>query len=147
MTQYCVFADSISAAIYLFKPKFKPFPQAAVATAAQGKKKLPQTPAQIAAEMRFDFGLLRTSILVDLLSHVLVSLSSPDSSAVAFTVFTSLSSFGAGVDPALQSLALCIMQANGEDNRGKLFGLFAMLRTIGQMILGVRLPSVGAIQL
>ncbi|KZT73532.1 MFS general substrate transporter [Daedalea quercina L-15889] len=116
-------------AIYLFKPKPKPSP------AVQGKKPL-QTPAQIAAEMRFDFGLLRTSLIIDLMSHVLVSLSSPDSSAAAFTMFTSLSSFGAGVDPALQSLALCIMQANGEDNRGKLFGLFAMLRTIGQMILG-----------
>ena len=139
-------ADSISAAIYLFKPKPKPSPQVTAST-TQGKKKPPQTPAQIAAEMRFDFGLLRTSLLVDLLSHVLVSLSSPDSSAVAFTLFTSLSSFGAGVDPALQSLALCIMQANGEDNRGKLFGLFAMLRTIGQMILGVRLPSIGAIKL
>ncbi|KAH9930091.1 uncharacterized protein B0H18DRAFT_995187 [Fomitopsis serialis] len=122
-------------AIYFFKPKPKPSPQASAPTIVQGKKP-PQTPAQIAAEMRFDFGLLRTSLVIDLMSHVLVSLSSPDSSSVAFTMFTSLSSFGAGVDPALQSLALCIMQANGEDNRGTLFGLFAMLRTIGQMIIG-----------
>lgn len=88
--------------------------------------------------MRFDFNLLRASLTVDLLSHILVALSAPDSSAAMFTIFTSLSSFGAGVDPALQSLALCIMQMNGEDNRGKLFGMFAMLRTTGQMIIGVR---------
>ncbi|KAH9838659.1 MFS general substrate transporter [Rhodofomes roseus] len=122
-------------AIYFFKPKPKVSPQASAAPTVKGKKP-PQTPAQIAAEMRFDFGLLRTSLVIDLMSHVLVSLSSPDSSSTAFTMFTSLSSFGAGVDPALQSLALCIMQANGEDNRGQLFGLFAMLRTIGQMIIG-----------
>ncbi|KZT06143.1 MFS general substrate transporter [Laetiporus sulphureus 93-53] len=116
----------------------KPKPKASVmptAPAVPGKKP-PQTPAQIAAEMRFDFALLRASLAVDMFSHILVSLSSPDSSAAMFYLYTSLSSFGAGVDPALHSLALCVMQANGDDNRGKLFGLFAMLRTVGQMILG-----------
>jgi len=120
--------------ILTFKPKPPPGP--ATTNVVVTGKKPPQTPAQIAAEMKFDFSLLRASLLMDLLSHVLVSLSPPDSSAAMFTAFTSLSSFGAGVDPALHSLALCIMQANGEDNRGKLFGLFAMLRTVGQMIIG-----------
>ncbi|PCH42581.1 MFS general substrate transporter [Wolfiporia cocos MD-104 SS10] len=127
--------------IFAFKPKPPPS-SGAPATAAIPGKKPPQTPAQIAAEMSFDFTILRTSLLVDLLSHTLVSLSSPDTSAGMFTAFTALSSFGAGVDPALHSLALCIMQTNGEDNRGKLFGLFAMLRTVGQMILGPLLFGV-----
>ncbi|OSX59092.1 hypothetical protein POSPLADRAFT_1173348 [Postia placenta MAD-698-R-SB12] len=126
--------------ILTFKPK--PPPGTATAVAAIPGKKPPQTPAQIAAEMRFDFNLLRASLTVDLLSHILVALSAPDSSAAMFTIFTSLSSFGAGVDPALQSLALCIMQMNGEDNRGKLFGMFAMLRTTGQMIIGPLLFGV-----
>ncbi|CCM04669.1 uncharacterized protein FIBRA_06855 [Fibroporia radiculosa] len=119
--------------IYAFKPRLPSAPSAA--PVAPGKKP-PQTPAQIAAGMRFDYALLRTSLAVDLLSHILVSLSPPDSSAAMFTAATSLSSFGAGFDPTLHSLALCIMQTSGEDNRGKLFGLFAMLRTVGQLILG-----------
>ncbi|KAH9939520.1 MFS general substrate transporter [Amylocystis lapponica] len=121
--------------IMLFKPKPDPATTANAVIPA-GKKKAPPTPLQLAKEMRFDFMVLRASLLVDIISHTLVALSSEGTSAAMFTAYTSLSSFGAGVDPAMQSLALCIMQANGEDNRGKLFGAFAMLRTVGQMIVG-----------
>ncbi|KAI0956492.1 hypothetical protein AcV7_006879 [Taiwanofungus camphoratus] len=123
--------------VLTFKPKPKPDPVAGPTSAAVPPgKRPPPTPAQLAREMKFDFALLRGSLAVDLLSHTLVTLLPADASAAAFTAATALSSFGAGVDPAMHSLALCIMQANGEDNRGKLFGAFAMLRTIGQMILG-----------
>ena len=122
-----------------FKPKPEPIPADAVIPA--GKKKVPPSAHQLAKEMRFDFLLLRASLVVDIISHALVSLSPEGTSSALFTMYTSLASVGAGVDPAMQSLALCIMQANGEDNRGKLFGAFAMLRTVGQLIVAVRLIS------
>ncbi|KAL6307471.1 MFS general substrate transporter [Sparassis latifolia] len=121
--------------VLTFKPKREPVSHPTHAAVIPSKK-APPTAAQVAREMKFDFVLLRLSLVVDLLSHTLVTLSPENTSAAMFTAYTSLSSFGAGVDPAMQSLALCIMQANGEDNRGKLFGAFAMLRTVGQMIIG-----------
>ena len=77
-------------------------------------------------------------------------------SRALFVTATSLASFGGGVVPAIYSLALCMMQvraleaaacsADGEDanlvkskeeGTGTLFGAFAMLQAVGQMILGV----------
>jgi len=63
-----------------------------------------------------------------------------------------LSSFGAGMVPAIQSVAMCMLhlRADGQDGEppankegaevGKLFGAFAVLQAIGSMILGVRAP-------
>ena len=65
-----------------------------------------------------------------------------------------LSSFDSGVVPALQSLALCIMQTEAEEEQeqpaasgiaknstvmdtGSLFGAFSLLQATGQMIIGV----------
>jgi len=64
-----------------------------------------------------------------------------------FVAASSLSSFGSGVVPALQSLALCVLQSrslanagaggNEEDvGIGRLFGALAVLQAVGQMILG-----------
>ena len=68
-------------------------------------------------------------------------------------VASTLSGMGSGVVPAVHSLALCLLQvrdldsnidrvdANRVETRGEgaggLFGAFAVLDTIGQMILGV----------
>ena len=68
-------------------------------------------------------------------------------------VASTLSGMGSGVVPAVHSLALCLLQvrdldsnvdgadANRVENKGEgvggLFGAFAVLDTIGQMILGV----------
>jgi len=66
-----------------------------------------------------------------------------------------LSSFGSGSVPAIESLALCIAQAQalnavgnsdsegegerkGEVDVGRLFGALAVLQAIGQTIAGVR---------
>ena len=101
-------------------------------------------PTALAKEMRFDLSLIRGSLLIDLLSHSLVALSPAHASQALFVGATSLSSFGAGLVPATNSLALCIMQARGEDDTGKLFGAFSVLQAIGQMILGVSFPIPGA---
>jgi len=122
--------------ILFFKPKF---PIAMV----NGKKGKP-TKEQLAQEMKFDLRLSRLSYAIDLLSHVLVSFSSTAATTaaqVAFVGFTVLSCFGSGVVPSVQSLALCILQADAanEDRvveTGPLFGAFAVLQATGQMILG-----------
>ncbi|KAI0759595.1 MFS general substrate transporter [Trametes elegans] len=120
--------------IATFKPKPKPV-QPATAPSAQPNKPTKPTLSALVKEMRFDLSLIRGSLLVDLLSHALVALS-PDASQVLFVGATSLSSFGAGLVPACNSLALCIMQSRGDNDTGKLFGAFSVLQAVGQMILG-----------
>lgn len=99
--------------------------------------------------MNFDLILLRLSFFIEFLSHALVSLLPSSMGAGYFVAATTLSSFGAGVVPAVNSLALCIMQmqaqagsnsATTDDNAsaGRLFGALAALQSVGQMILGVR---------
>lgn len=122
------------------------------AARAQAKKAKP-TLAHLAREMNFDLLLLRLSFIVECLSHALVAFSPRSLGAGYFVAFTTLSSLGAGVIPASNSLALCIMQmqaqaqaagssGNGgsfddEGGAGRLFGALAALQAIGQMILGV----------
>ncbi|KAI0636128.1 MFS general substrate transporter [Trametes polyzona] len=121
--------------IATFKPKPKPA-QPTAAPSAQPKKPVKPTPVALAKEMHFDVSLIRGSLLIDLLSHSLVALSPAHASQALFVGATALSSFGAGLVPAANSLALCIMQSRGEDDTGKLFGAFSVLQAVGQMILG-----------
>ncbi|KAI8969873.1 MFS general substrate transporter [Trametes punicea] len=121
--------------IATFKPKAKQS-QTGASFTAQSRKPAQSTPGILVKEMRFDLSLLRGSLLIDLLSHSLVALSPPDASQALFVGATSLSSFGSGLVPAANSLALCIMQTRGEDDTGKLFGAFSVLQAVGQMILG-----------
>jgi hypothetical protein len=76
-------------------------------------------------------------------------------SEALFVAASSLTSFGSGAVPAIHSLALCVLQVraldaatcsvDGEDAKveseeegtGALFGAFAVLQAVGQMILGV----------
>ncbi|KAI0353780.1 MFS general substrate transporter [Trametes cingulata] len=121
--------------IAMFKPRPK-VPQVSASSDGQPKKTAKPTPAALAREMRFDLSLIRGSLFIDLLSHALVTLSPANASPTLFVGATALSSFGAGLVPATNSLALCIMQARGEDDAGKLFGAFSVLQAVGQMILG-----------
>ncbi|KAI5118105.1 hypothetical protein M0805_005212 [Coniferiporia weirii] len=140
--------------IAVCKPRPKKVPNKNIGV--NGKKPKP-TKAQLAAEMQFDLRISCLSYALDLISHTLVSFSStaPTSAAqAAFVGFTMLSSVASGVVPSMQSLALCMMQANAaEDERlatesggttkvpdavatGSLFGALAVLQAAGQMILG-----------
>lgn len=114
-----------------------------------GSKKPKPTLGHLAKEMNFDLILLRLSFFIEFLSHASVSLLPASMGAGYFVAATTLSSFGAGVIPAVNSLALCIMQmqaqaggdgATTDDNAsaGRLFGALAALQSVGQMILGVR---------
>ncbi|THG99751.1 hypothetical protein EW026_g2668 [Hermanssonia centrifuga] len=119
----------------------------AVSTAQTQPTKPKPTLAHLAKEMNFDLMLLRFSFFIECLSHTLVSLAPTTSGPGVFVGFTTLSCFGAGVIPAANSLALCIMQmqrqASGststmddQGGAGKLFGALASLQAVGQMILG-----------
>ncbi|KAF7354880.1 hypothetical protein MSAN_01402500 [Mycena sanguinolenta] len=71
-------------------------------------------------------------------------------SQALFVVSSWIASWGAGLVPSIHSLALCILQARSllansaqdtapsfaDSNTGKLFGAFAVLQALGQMILG-----------
>ena len=141
---------------------FKPKPKATANTPANptasnklsapavGKKPKP-TLGQLAQEINFDLMLLRCSFFIECISHTLVSLMPSSAGSGLFVVFTTLSCLGTGVLPAVNSLALCILQIQGDvmntagiqqdsGDVGRLFGALASIQSIGQMILGVR-PS------
>ncbi|KAF9485211.1 MFS general substrate transporter [Pholiota conissans] len=152
--------------------------QASTKTLVNGKKPK-ATRAQLGHEIGFDLVLTRCSLLIDVISHSLVAIlpapintadvrakfmalatpgdSAFNSSQAMFVVASSLNGMGSGAVPAIQSLALCIMQvralnarsvgANGqpsgaseeaheEEGTGALFGALAVLQAVGQMILG-----------
>ncbi len=123
--------------ISTFKPKAKPSQPSAQA-ANTGKP----NGTSLANEMRFDIALIRGSLLIDLFSHSIVALSSPEggpaSGQALFVGATGLNSFGAGLIPAVNSLALSIMHSRGVTDTGKMFGAFSVLQATGQMIVGVR---------
>ncbi|THH21256.1 hypothetical protein EW146_g240 [Bondarzewia mesenterica] len=93
--------------------------------------------ASLHHSISFDLAIMRFSLVLDVLSHTLVSLPLTANS-VTFSGFTVISSFASGMLPAGQSLAICIMQRNGlgEDGLGALFGAISALQAAGQMILG-----------
>jgi hypothetical protein len=126
--------------IYFFKKKPKPLPTSLVNKIDPTS---PLDPSRLAREIHFDLYVARGSLIVDILSHTLVTLTTP-SSQFLFVAFTSLSSLGSGLIPAVQSLALCILQASGASaDVGKLFGALAVIQAIGSTILGVsRAPAV-----
>jgi hypothetical protein len=69
------------------------------------------------------------------MSHSLVALH-VSSSPLIFAAVTSVSAFAAGANPALQSLAICILQRSRPDNPeiGALFGGLSMLTALGQIL-------------
>ncbi|KAL0568795.1 hypothetical protein V5O48_013178, partial [Marasmius crinis-equi] len=167
--------------ISFFKPKPKPSsqtPEEPTTSIANGKKNKPKpTKQQMRREINFDLLLSRGSLFLDIFANFLISvlpapsgnvhpmtvtsITKPVSfhqSEVLFVAATAFSSMSAGLVPALQSLALCIMQArdllhaesnqamhNGEEGSakdsdsnetGKLFGALSTLQALGQMIIG-----------
>lgn len=160
--------------IATFKPKHGPSPSAAGASTSSSTGttsapvKLKMTKPRLRKEIAFDLFLTRLSLLMDVLANIVITLlpspgyqthvlvNGPSSeqtrrSEVMFVLASSLNSLASGVVPAVQSLALCIMQARvlvtggpedaGDNSTGKLFGALAVLQATGQMILGVRSSS------
>ena len=152
--------------IATFKPKAK---WKATTPAGEPAPKSKPTMAKLAKEMYFDLFLARFSYFIEILSQVLMVVLPPPQSGVhrlhgqgagslysqsLFLAASSLHGLGAGSTPALQSLALCIIQsqslananASGSSNQdigiGELFGALSVLAAIGQMVLGPLLFGV-----
>ncbi|KAF8583727.1 MFS general substrate transporter [Ramaria rubella] len=131
--------------IRLLKPP--PVVNASQPTSTTQGKKVAPTPKGLLAEIKFDLLVAKVSAVVDILSHVLATLALISSEAL-FVGFTTISSFGAGMTPALQSVAmstLYLREGGGQNNEGpskggaevgKLFGAFSVVQAVGSMILG-----------
>ncbi|KAF8071918.1 major facilitator superfamily domain-containing protein [Lyophyllum atratum] len=151
--------------IATFKPKPQPetHTDPSSSTLTPGKKPKP-TKGRLAREISFDLLMTRFSLMIDILSNTFVTLGPmpmihalgasslwTQESQPLFVLATAMSSLGSGAGPALQSLALCIVQvrtldasaAKGDDAAtvkeegvGQLLGALAVVQTLGQMILG-----------
>ncbi|KAJ7723459.1 major facilitator superfamily domain-containing protein [Mycena maculata] len=152
--------------ISVFKPKSQ-LPKTPGVKAVKPKP----TKEHLSREIKFDLRLARISLVIDILANTAIILApaplhtqlvqnaagttNVDSqfrnSQALFVVASGMASWGAGLVPAIQSLALCIVQAralleaDSQDDAvvvdvgvgaGGLFGALAMLQAIGQMILG-----------
>ncbi|KAF7312240.1 hypothetical protein MIND_00237000 [Mycena indigotica] len=146
-----------------------------IITALKPKPKVPKdkatkpkpTKAHLAREINFDLNLSRISLCIEIVALLAVACSptplyqvhslymndvSADSKKSTFQhsqslfVFASwLQCMGSGAVPAIQSLALCVLQARSlvspdaaevDARAGTLFGALAVLQASGQMVLG-----------
>ncbi|THH32642.1 hypothetical protein EUX98_g1534 [Antrodiella citrinella] len=135
-----------------FKPKSETRASAlpgASASLARIMGKPKPTLAHLRAEMSFDLILVRISLFIDFFSHFFVFVAPASAGPVLFTLFTSMSSLGAGVHPAVNSIALCLLQMRhyavaeagetavvDDGGAGRLFGSLSVLQAVGQYILG-----------
>lgn len=93
-------------------------------------------PTHLARSIAFDLYVARGSLFLDLISHTLVALHL-SSSPFIFSGITSISALASGTTPALQSLAICILQrsSQGKPEIGALFNGLSTLSALGQAIL------------
>ena len=145
-------------------PTLSPIVSPPVNTLKQQKKGVPLTGSQLAREISFDLDLAKISFLVEMMSDIFIAAipmptytahttehaegkkHSKRASEILFVAASSLSTFGAGMSPSAQSLALCILQIRAlnklddtepEVGIGSLFGALGVLQAIGSTILGV----------
>ncbi|KAH7106522.1 MFS general substrate transporter [Auriculariales sp. MPI-PUGE-AT-0066] len=87
-------------------------------------------------EIHFDLLVVKLSLVFDMASHLMVTFLHPNN-GLMFTAITIPSSMAAGMLPAVQSLALCILRASGETAEiGKLFGAISVLQATASTIVG-----------
>jgi len=80
----------------------------------------------------FDLNIARMSIVVETTTYILMALTS---SGTVFTVWTAMGSVGAGVSPAVQSLALLLYTNSGGTESGSLFGALSVVNALGAQII------------
>ena len=102
----------------------------------------PDYPRILTEEMYFDIAVAKASLLMDVLSHTLVTVIDAANMEI-FVVASMLTSLGGGALPSLQSLAVCVSQVHGDQSGiGVLFGAIGFLQAVGTMILGVCGPPM-----
>ncbi|KAF8520540.1 major facilitator superfamily domain-containing protein [Gautieria morchelliformis] len=109
--------------------------------------KAKSSPSTLVSAIEFDLVVAKVSTVLDMLSHLLVLVSSTSAEGL-FVAFSMISGFGAGMQPAVQSVALCtlhlrditegkeIADGKGGGEVGKLFGAFSVMQAVASMILG-----------
>jgi hypothetical protein len=75
----------------------------------------------------FDLNLARASLFVDIISYAFMGLAN---TAGAFTLFGILGAFGAGFNPAMQSVTLALYARRGGTETGRLFGALSVLQAL-----------------
>jgi len=80
----------------------------------------------------FDLNIARVSIVVETTMEILMTLTS---SGTVFTVWTAMGSVGAGVSPAVQSLALVLYTNSGGTESGSLFGALSVIHALSAQII------------
>ncbi|KAJ7650225.1 major facilitator superfamily domain-containing protein [Roridomyces roridus] len=92
------------------------------------------SPESIALEFKFDKTLAQASLCVDALADFLIVVS-PASSQTLFVLYSCMSSFTSGGNPALHSLgAVCIYALGYGSETGRLFGAIGVLNAIAHSI-------------
>ena len=112
---------------------FKPSSRVPSTSVAQLPSSLAR--AHLARSITSDLVIVRGSVFLDVVSHSLVAFH-VSSSPLIFAGITSISALAAGSTPALQSLAICILQRSrkGSPDTGALFGGLSMLTALGQIL-------------
>lgn len=96
----------------------------------------------LSQDLTFDYRVAQASIFIETTAYVL-TLIAPSSNEVLFVVFTSLSSFTAGVNPAIHSLAVTYLFAFHNDaNVGRMFGGMSMLQAISHTLQVSKVSSL-----
>jgi len=81
----------------------------------------------------FDLGLAQGSLFIDVVSYTFLALMP---TPLFFTVFSMLGAMGAGLNPAIQSVALAMYRRRGGTESGRLFGALSVVQALSSSILG-----------
>ncbi|KAF8077579.1 major facilitator superfamily domain-containing protein [Lyophyllum atratum] len=81
----------------------------------------------------FDLGLAQASLLIDAISYTFLALMP---TPLFFTVFSMLGAMGAGLNPAIQSVALAMYRRRGGTESGRLFGALSVVQALSSSIVG-----------
>jgi len=90
-------------------------------------------PVRQSNALAFDLGLARASLIVDIVSYSFLPFAT---NPLLFTAFSMLGCFGAGLSPALQSVAMGLYSQQGGKESGKLFGAMSVVQAISSSIIG-----------
>ena len=98
----------------------------------------------LSQDLKFDYRIAQCSIVIDTLAYLLTLLA-PASSQLLFVCFTCLSSFTAGVNPAIHSLAVSFLHSlNSDANVGQMFGGMSMLQAVAHTMQVRARGEIGA---
>ncbi|KAG5734504.1 hypothetical protein E4T56_gene5957 [Termitomyces sp. T112] len=116
--------------IKLYKPQARP------SSGAEAEPLLSGSPREAAMKMphstAFDLGLARVSLLVEVVSYSLMAWAP---TPLVFTGSSMMTSMGAGLNPALQSVALALYRRRGGMESGRLFGAISVLQALSSQII------------